>query len=171
MWRNFSKFFFKLDVKPKNWEDRILLYTGFLINEGKKLQTVKSYISAIKAVLREDGFEISENRCLIKSLTRACRFCNDQVTLRLPIQKPVFLLVLTGVDFRYLSNTQPQPYLAALFKAIFTSAYYGLLRISEIAKGEHPVLARDVHVAINKNKMMFVLKTSKMHWLDAKPKL
>ena len=171
VWRNFSKFFFKLDVKPKNWEDRILLYTGFLINEGKKSQMVKSYISAIKAVLREDRFEISENRCLIKSLTRACRFRNDQVTLRLPIQKPVFQLVLTGVNFRYLSNTQPQLYLAALFKAIFTSAYYGLLRISEIAKGEHPVLAKDVHVAINKNKMIFVLRTSKMHWLDIKPQI
>ena len=42
VWRNFSKFFMKLDEKPNNWEDRILLYTGFLINEGKKSQTVKS---------------------------------------------------------------------------------------------------------------------------------
>ena len=58
----------------------------------------------------------------------------------------------------------------ALYKAIFASAYYGLLRISEIAKG-HPVLARDVHIGMNKNRMMFILRTSKTHWLDVEPKI
>ena len=35
--------------------------------------------------------------------------------------------------------------------------------------GAHPVLAKDVHVASNKDKFTLLLRTSKTHWLDVKP--
>ena len=54
-----------------------------------------------------------------------------------------------------------QPYLEKLYQALFAAAYYGLLRISEVTKGPHCVLARNVHLAQNKHKMLFLLETSK----------
>ena len=49
--------------------------------------------------------------------------------------------------------------------------YFGLLRVSEVAKGAHPVLAKDVQIGINKKKFLLILRTSKTHRLNMKPQL
>ena len=69
----------RLDVKPDSWEDRIMLFTGYLIENQKQSSTVWSYISAIKAILQADGKEIHKNRVLLASITWACRINNDRV--------------------------------------------------------------------------------------------
>ena len=62
-----------------------------------------------------------------------------------------------------------QLYLSHLYRGLFVSAYYGLLRVGELTTGDHPILARDVHIGRNKNKILFILRTSKTHWKDVKP--
>ena len=64
---------------------------------------------------------------------------------------------------------QNQPYLCLLYQTLFSTAYYGLFRVGELTKGSHPVLARDVHMGKNKNKVLFVLRTSKTHGFDERP--
>ena len=64
-----------------------------------------------------------------------------------------------------------QPYLAVLYRAIFTASYYGLLRVGEVTSGDHPIAAKDVLLGINKDKILFTLRTSKTHWLDEKPQI
>ena len=51
IWKIFSKFYLRLDSNPNNWSERITLFVGYLIDTQKQSATVKSYISAIKAVL------------------------------------------------------------------------------------------------------------------------
>ena len=53
LWWQFNKFVIKLDKKPKFWEDRTTLFIGYLIENGMQSSTMKSYISAIKAMLVE----------------------------------------------------------------------------------------------------------------------
>ena len=43
--------------------------------------------------------------------------------------------------------------------------------MGEVTKGDHSILARNVHVAENKNKMLLVLCTSKTHWRNDKPQI
>ena len=81
VWKLFNKFYLRLDVKPNTWEDRILLFTAHLIDTKKQSSTVKSYISAVKAVLQEDGYEIDENKFLLASLTQACKLKMTQLEL------------------------------------------------------------------------------------------
>ena len=164
-WKKFNEFFIKLDRKPAEWEERIVLFAGYLVNAGRKSGTIKSYISAIKSVLKDDGVEINENKFLLTSLTKACKFTNDSVRTRLPIQKGVLNLLLD--ECRLLFATQP--YLDILYRALFVSAYYGMLRVGEMAEGSHPIFARDVHIATNKKKILFILRTSKTHWTDSRP--
>ena len=52
---------------------------------------------------------------------------------------------------------------------MFVTAYFGLFRIGEISAGDHPVLARDVHIGENKDKLMFILRSSKTHNIGSKP--
>ena len=35
--------------------------------------------------------------------------------------------------------------------------------------GDHPVKVCDIHIGENKNKFLFILRTSKTHWKDVKP--
>ena len=171
IWKLFSKFFLKLDSKPREWENQINLFAGYLINNKKSVSTVRSYIAAIKSVLREDEIEISEDKYLLTSLTRACQYHVDKVQLRLPIRKPILHKLLDQVNKTFLNSDQPQPYLAKLYRAIFVSAYFGLLRVGEIAKGSHPVLAKDVEIGTNKDKIKFTLHTSKTHWKNVEPQV
>ena len=145
-------------MKPKEWEDRLTLFVGYLIQQEKQSSTIKSYISAIKAILREDGIKITEDQYLISSLTKACKIKNDSLTVRFPIQKDVLRLILTNINNTFGN----QVYLGKLYRAMYAMAYYGLFRVGEITKGEHPILARNVHLALNKRKLLIYLESSKM---------
>ena len=171
VWKLFSDFYLKLDQKPKEWEDRIVLFAGFLIQNKCKASTVNSYVSAIKSMLAEINVKISEDRFLLNSLVRACRLRSNHVTIRLPIQRPLLEVLLRQVDSNYLNpdGRNQQPYLAILFKALLAAAYYGLFRIGEITDGSHPIKARDVFIGDNKPKILFMLRTSKTLCEDSPP--
>ena len=119
-----------------------MLFVGFLVNDKKQLATVKSYVSAIRAVLQEIGVKLSKDLSLISSLTKACRLVNDQIRTRLPIQKSLLAVIIKQLSRTY----DTQPYLKILYKAMLSTSYFGLLRVGELTVGEHPILAKDVHI-------------------------
>ena len=167
IWKSFNKFFIKLDVKSNNSEDRLTLFVGYMIQSKKQPSTIKSYISTIKAVLLNIGIELNEDRYLLASLTHACKLNNDRICTKLPIQRQLLQLILDRCQDTMLKCNQP--YLAVLYRALFTTAYYGMMRIGEVTTGDHPVKAVDVHVGSNKKKLLFILRTSKTHGLGDKP--
>ena len=167
IWKLFAQFYLRLDHKPKYWEDRLTLFTAFLIEKKLKSSTVKSYLSAIKAVLTEDEIEFSENTFLLNSLTRACRIRNDQYIPKLPIHKSLLKLLIDQITKWFAGRNQH--YLEILFKAMFLSCYYGLLRSGEVAKSEYVILARNINIGVNKDKILFKLLSSKTHGLGDKP--
>ena len=169
IWKNFNLFCIKLDYIPENWEERVILYAGYLIQQDKKSSTVRSYVSAIRAVLMSIDVELNENKFLLSSLTRACKYKNDRVKTRLPIYKKLLNQVI-GKIYDHFENEQ-QHYLAVMYCAMFASAYYGLLRVGEVSSGTHPILATDVQIATNKKKIKFILHMSKTHWFDSKPRI
>ena len=167
IWKLFGKFYAKLDIKLETWEDKILLFVGYLIDNNCKSSTVRSYVSALKGVLAESDIIIHEDRFLLSSLTRACRIQNDRVINRFPIYKQLLHLILDKIE-EHFSETK-EPYLETLFKAIFVASYYGLLRAGEVTQGPHVVLANNVFIGENKDKILFILRTSKTHGLGDKP--
>ena len=167
IWKLFNKFFLRLDKKPDSWEECLVLFVGYLIDDNKQSSTVRSYVSAIRAVLKNVGIKLSQDLSLINSLTKACRLVNDQIRTRLPIQKALLSAIIHQIDIMYGT----QPFLQVLYKTMISTSYFGLLRVGEIMSGDHPVLARDVHIAANKRKIMFVLHTSKTHWKNMKPQM
>ena len=94
-WKQFNEFFIRLDSKPNTWEERIILFVGFMVEQKRQSQTIKMYLSAIRAVLREDGVILNEDTYLLKSLTKACKYKNDCVRTRMPIQKSMLKVLLT----------------------------------------------------------------------------
>ena len=86
--------------------------------------------------------------------------------MRLPIHKDLLELILRKISDMF--KEKGQIYLSVCYRAIFTAAYYGMLRISEIT-GVHAIKAIDVHIACNKNKLLFLLRSSKTHNRHNKP--
>ena len=54
-----------------------MLFVGYLIDKNRKSMTVKSYVSASKAILTEIDVELNENKVLLTSITRVCRLKKD----------------------------------------------------------------------------------------------
>ena len=161
VWKLFNQFCIRLDRKPDNWESRLTLFMGYLIHNNKQSSTVQSYISVIKTTLKANKIDIAEDQYLLMSLTRACHLKNDRVHTRLPIRKGMLSVLLQQVSKYYTARNQP--YLVKLYQALFSTMYFGLFRISEVASGEHAVKACDIHIGFNKKKFLFVLHSSKTH--------
>ena len=157
IWKKFNEFFIRLDCKLASWEERIVLYVGFLIKNKRQSAMIKSYISAIKSVLQDDGVFLNQDQVLLTSLTQACRLKNDRVRTRLPIRLPMLKMLVAVVDSLFDNS---QPYLEIMYRAMLVVSYFGLLRIGEIAQNEHIIRAKDVHEGMNKNKLMFILHSS-----------
>ena len=58
-----------------------------------------------------------------------------------------------------------------LYRALFVSAYFGLLRVGELTAGPHVIMVRNVHLGDNKDKFLFILESSKTHGKDKNPQL
>ena len=165
VWQQFNKFVIHLDKKPKLWEDRIAMFCAYRIQEGAQSQMIKSYVSAIKSVLKEDGYPWNNNQVLLESLIGACKFQNDSVKCRLPIRIGLLEILLFELQRKFSG----QPHLECLYKAILIIMYYGMMRIGEVTSGTHTVKAKDIHIGRNKNKIMLVLYSSKTHGKESLP--
>ena len=157
----FNKFILKLDKKPTKFEDRLSLFVGYLVNNRNKSTTIRSYVSTIKLVSADVDVKLMEDSYLLASLMRACKLVNDKIHIRLPIYREMLHIIIT--DIRHYMAMKGHYYLSILYPVIFTASYYGLLRVSEVAAETHPILVHDAHIAINKKKILFILRTSKTH--------
>ena len=161
IWRQFNRFLLRLDSMPKSWEDRATLFVGQLAHEGVQSNTIRCYISGIKKLLIEIDYAWDDNRLIVNSLTRACKLVNDHVSTRLPIRCSLLELILFEIERKFASHNQV--YLEYLYKSIFMLGYYGLLRVSELVLSKHVVKAANIHVAVNKDKLLIILYSSKTH--------
>ena len=167
VWKIFNEFFIRLDCHPESWEDRIILFAGYLIVNRKKSSTINSYISAIKSVLADIGQEVSEDRVLLSSLTRACKLNFDIYHHKLPVRKSMINKFLKSLNSMFSS----QPYLRILYQAMISTMYYGLFRIGELTASPHVVKVGDVEIGTNKKKLKFTLHSSKTHSKSNKPQV
>ena len=168
IWRQLNKFIINLDNRDKHlsWEDKTALFGAYLVDKGVQSSTLKSYFSAIKFILKQDGYIWDAKKMILSALIRGCHLENDAVKIRLPIQKGLLEMLLYEISRKF---GEKQPYLEILYQAIFCLAYYGMLRVGEIAKGPHMVKAPNVHVGDNKDKVQIVLYSSKTHGQSSRP--
>ena len=172
IWRHFNSFLVQLGSLPTKWEERLAIFCAHLIQNGTQSSTLKSYISAIKAVLRDDNYGWNNDLVLISSLTRACRQMNDIIRTRLPIQIKLLELIVFEIE-RYFNN-KGQYFLKTMYKTLFLIGYYGLFRIGELTTGgisddNHTIKACNINIAQNKDKILIILYSSKTHSAGSLP--
>ena len=162
-----NRFLINLDYRGNiSWEEKTALFGAYLVDKGIQSSTLKSYISAIKHMLKQDGYLWDDNKALLCPLIKGCQLENDTVKVRLPIKRGLLEMLLFEINKFYNS---PQPYLEAMYQALFCLAYYGMMRVGELTSGDHTVKACDVHVGDNKDKIQIVLYISKTHGKESRP--
>ena len=147
---------------------------GIVRNSSSRIWTSISIIEKLhlsyKNVLKVDGYDWSDNKISLNLLTRACKIQNDRVKTRLPIQIKLLELILFEVERYFEKNPRKgaQPYLRLLYQSIFLLGYYGLMRVGELTTGNHSILAKNIHIGSNKNKILILLYSSKTHGRESR---
>ena len=98
IWKIFNQFLIRLDLKPRTWEHCLHLFVAYLVDCKRQSSTVRSYVSAIKAVLKTNSIKIKEDQYLLSAMTKACKLKNDCIKARLPIQKPMLGVILRQTE-------------------------------------------------------------------------
>ena len=104
-------------------------------------------------------------------MTWVCKLENDQARIRFLIHRDLLSILIKGFTKKFNNKNHQQPYLECLYKAIFITTYFGLFRIGEVTDSTHVVKVKDVHIADNKPKILFMLHTSKIHNRGDKPQI
>ena len=86
IWTLFNEFFIQLDQKPEKWSDLISLFETHLVQTKHQSPTIKSYCSAIRTILKQEGIHVEENAYILSSLVKACKMQNNVLFVCLPIQ-------------------------------------------------------------------------------------
>ena len=142
-----------------------MLFAASLIENGFQSSTLKSYMSAIKSVLMDDNYDWQDGRLELQTLSRAYRIVNNKLTVRLPICLNLLEVILFEIKCFY----HDQYYLAILYQTLVCIGYHGLFRIRELTSSSHMVKAKDVHIGTNKDKLLFILYSSKTHGEESRP--
>ena len=141
------------------------MFCAYLIKfKGLQSSTIKSYVSAIKSKLLADNYIWSNEKIKLATLTSFCSRKNDRYKTRLLISYKLLQHILFET-YRMMTS----PFTILLYQTAFSLAYYGLMRIGELAISEHVIKAKDIHKANNKNKILIVLYSSKTHNKRNKP--
>ena len=167
MWKNFNIFLLKLDRRPRNWEEGAAWYATYLYHRGFQSSTIRSYISGIKATLINDDYEWDQSAVNFNLVIKSCKMINDSVKNRLPVQNRLLETILFELERKY----SKQYYLEIMYKAFFMLLFYGMMRIGELAAGNHTLMAKDIHLAEGKQKMKIVLHSSKTHGKNVRPQI
>ena len=101
IWNQFNKFLIRLDNRPNSWEERLALYGAHLIKKGSQSLTIKSYASAVKKILQIDGYPWNNDKFLFSTVTKVCKFKNDRLRVRLPIQMGLLEILLFEIERMY----------------------------------------------------------------------
>ena len=155
----------QLDHIPATWEEKTSLYCAFLFDEGYQSSTIKSYTSAIKHKLLADQYQWDDNLVLLSTIVKACKLENDTILTRLPIK----IKLLEALVFELLRSDEWGEFQKQLYKTLFLTQYYGLMRIGEVTQGIHTLRATDVYLGQNRSGVALYLYTSKTHGRRDRP--
>ena len=115
--------------------------------------------------LINDGYKWNEDRIFLSTITRSCHMVNYTIKPRLQIESPLLELILFEVKRKF----NDQPYLRSLYMSMIGMAFYGLFRIGELTLSKHTIKAANIPIGSNKNKILVVLHSSKMHGKESYP--
>ena len=148
-----------------------MYFISSLFEKGCSPATINSYCSGISFFHKINGLADPTNKFIVHKILGGCCRSRTQTDTRAPIS----LELLTKIC-QTLSEICFNQYETFLFKAVFTLAYFGLLRVSELVftgpmHADRPLQYDDVSYALS-SKILFVqIRKSKTNQVGKATKL
>lgn len=149
---------------PHHWPPQLSEITNFIADlslKGLSYATARSYVSAISFNCKIQNFPDVPNNFIIAKLLQGMKRLKHRPDTRLPITPQILIQLITS-----LPHICTNAYEAKLFSAAFSLAFFGFLRIGEIAmssrKANHYVIGiTDILVDNSKSNVYLTLRYSK----------
>ena len=127
--RNFNKFMqtYCIDILWPVPVKHIILYIAFCFEKNYSPSTIMAYISGISFMHKINGYTDPAANFAIQKMLEGCKRSRKTKDMRSPISLEMLekiLLVLKHVCYTDYETT--------LFKTVFSMAYFGLFRVSEL---------------------------------------
>ena len=133
-------------------------YITFMFENGYKVSYIRSSLSGIGYFHKIKCLEDPADCYFITDLLKGLEKLRPSGDSRLPIQKPLLVKLLRGIEM--CANS---PYQKLLFSAMCLLAYYALLRVGEVTKSNSVIknVIRVDQVSLTKSYMIVVFENFK----------
>lgn len=161
---NFEKFRMVLGLQNV-WPapvQHVINYVSHLSLQGKAPSTIDTYIAALAYIHKINGWINPTDNFIIKKLREGCRRQTQRVDGRCPITLPILTSLLGSLPSLCSSSFE-----VALFKASFSLAFFGFLRVGELAaasktaRWDNILLPSDVSFANDFSSLYITVRSSK----------
>lgn len=115
---------------PVTWpipKEQIIWFISYCFEKMYSPKTITSYISGLSFYHKINGWYNISDLFIIRKLLEGCRRMRPSVDCRAPISIKMLQNLCT-----LLSSVTFNEYEATLFKALFTTAYFGMFRVGEL---------------------------------------
>lgn len=141
--------------------DHVTLFISYCFDQGYAPTTIVTYMSGISFYHKIHNWEDPTDVFIVKKLLEGCKRMRRRTDVRAPINDTVLkriCFVLPTICFSM--------YEAALFKAAYLLAYFGLLRVSEIVftnltQANRPLLKSDIRIEKGLTALLVSIRISK----------
>lgn len=146
-WKNFDKFSSSINLTVSAQtiplsEHTIALFVSFLYEKGYKAESIRSQLSAISYSHKLKGVPPPTESFLVKKLIKGAAARSPGGDVRYPVSLSVLSRLVCNVQ-KIVSCV----YDGLLFKAMFSTAFYGFLRCSEFTVGQHNLGYHQIYIS------------------------
>ena len=139
----------------------IVRFIAWLYSRGYSYSTIATYISAVSFLHKMHGFPDFSKDFVIQKVLIGSKKAGNQVDNRLPLTKELVDLLCHSVP-----KLTGDDYLQALIRAMFLTAFYGFLRVGEIAVSQDRgavIQRRDIELVRGQQDMLRLTIRSYKH--------
>ena len=115
--------------------NHIAIFVAFLHDQGYAPASIVSYVSAIAYVHKLLGLQDPTSSSLVQKLIAGATKVYAPKPSRLPITILILHRIILGID-----EIIPVHYHKLLLKAMFTTSFFGLMRIGEVTMSKHKTI-------------------------------
>ena len=130
-WRAFNRFRQQSLSSPLHVPasvNEICQFVAWLSLKGMSPSTISTYMSSVSYVHKLSGWDDPTKEFVVSKLVEGARRLRPGNDARLPISLPLLQILISALPIVCSSQFE-----AVLFKAVFLSAYFGFMRVSEFA--------------------------------------
>lgn len=149
---------------PRTWPapvQHLTLFISFCFESGYSPSTLTTYLSGISFFHKLNSLEDTTTAFIVKKLLEGCRRTRPRHDVRAPITDSILGKLCSVLPELCFSR-----YESVLFKAAYLTAYFGLLRVSEVVftsqiQADRPLLRTDVQFDDESRALLISIRVSK----------